>query len=678
MIQSLALPFWLLERMFSLIIGFRLRFGDEESPVLFHSEWAFSAHRLLVQQQESLSLDTGLRPLLTQDRNGWHRLVGRSGVRSQATGHRDESDVVSSVASSLSLLPQTQTQRRLVTMSHNTRVPNTRVVHVLLSQVMTIAHTDDMQQEDEPMDTGETPATPGPAFQVIGEVIATKLQPVKPPVADWVRSAESFSSSLSKPTDRTDLSVLQPLVSQATIDKLKKNGIDSLFPVQTCLIPYLMRSLRASATVRPRDVCVSSPTGSGKTLAFVIPIVEYLKRHLISRLRAVIVVPAGGLGEQIMTVFQKYTSGTPVKVFCSTGKSSILSKDMQHLSRVQFDVLIVTPGRLHELMTNLPELDLTGVQILVMDEADRLDSNEMDRNWLSDFETAVDPDRRLSCPCGDPSGRTKMVTSYTTACSVMSYTGFKKSLVKWLFSATLSPDSVDTMRLFRPKLFTAAQDPGSGHDNEFVIPAELTEKIIPVKESQKPLFVAYLMLVMKYKRVMCFTESVESTHRLCLLLRRFPGIKAGEFSSSQTFKHRTEKLEQFRNGVIEILICTDIMARGLDFDDVEVVLNYDIPRTKSAYVHRIGRTARVGKSGTALTLIDLKSRDFKLFKRVWKQTHGPGHTIPELKISDDDLKPYEQQYETALSGLEKAVEKEKFSARNARRKIVQQSASNKN
>ena len=512
--------------------------------------------------------------------------------------------------------------------------------------------------DDNVMDTDE-PKETDTGFTVIGEVIPTKREPVKLPDAEWVRTADSFHHSC---TEKEDLTSLQSHVSQAMMDKLIKNGIDSLFPVQHRLIPFLLRSLKVSGTVRPRDVCVSSPTGSGKTLSFVIPIIEYLKHHLQSKLRAVIVIPVGELGTQILSVFTEYAAGTPLKVFCSTGKS-FLHKDMERLTRTTFDVLITTPGRLHELITKMTELDFHHVEILVMDEADRLDSSDMDRDWLMEFEDAVNEQRNASCPCC-ADGLTTAV-SFTTVCSVLSYNGGRKAMVKWLFSATLSTDSVDNMRLFRPKLFMATPESGEG---EFVIPAELTEKTIPVDEGRKPLVVWYLLQHLKYRGILCFTGSLENTHRLALLLKRVPGINAAEFSSGLPLKYRNEKLKEFREGKIDIIICSDIMARGLDVESVQYVLNYDAPRNKTAYIHRIGRTARAGKTGCALTMTT--NRDQKLFKRVLRQVHGKGKVVPVMEISDDDLSPYVADYEQGLKGLQKVVKKEEFAYRYQQNKVT--------
>lgn len=491
-------------------------------------------------------------------------------------------------------------------------------------------------------------------FTIIGEVIPTKLPPVKLSDPEWVQKADSFVHSY---TEKADVSSLSPHVSQSMIDKLTENGIDTLFPVQQRLIPFLTRSLRVSSSIRAPDVCVSSPTGSGKTLSFVIPIIEYLKSFLASRLRAVVIVPVGELGAQIQGVFRQYTTGTSVRVFCSTGKT-FLNKDMEKLSRLQFDVLIATPGRLHELVKSMPQLDFSRVQLMVLDEADRIDSSTADRNFLLEFEDVVNKNRKASCPCCCEDGECKSAVSFTTACSVMSYSSAQKALVKWLFSATMSTDVSDNLQLFCPKLFMAS----CGSAGQFALPDELKEVVIPIDIPRKPLVVWYLLQQLKYTGILCFSGNLQSTHRLALLIRRIPGVRSAEFSRGMTLKFRNEKLKEFKEGKVDIIICSDIMARGLDVENVQYVVNYDAPLNKTAYVHRIGRTARAGKSGTAITLTT--GRDMKTFKQVWRQVHGKDKRMPEMKLFDSDLQPFMADYEAALTRLGKDVAREKFLVRN--------------
>ncbi|XP_023931271.1 ATP-dependent RNA helicase DDX51-like [Lingula anatina] len=207
-------------------------------------------------------------------------------------------------------------------------------------------------------------------------------------------------------------------------------------------------------------------------------------------------------------------------------------------------------------------------------------------------------------------------------------------LHKLLFSATLSqnPEKLQQLNLFQPKLFTAGlkerveiesvnltsektgEEDGlarieGGFVGKYTTPVGLSEYFIQVAAQDKPLVVLHLMHHLKFRHVLCFTNSVEATHRLFLLVKLVGGLEVREFSSSLHAIKRNRILKQFAAGKIDLLVCSDAMARGMDVDNVQYVLSYDSPPYIKTYIHRVGRTARAGKVGTAVSLCEKKENE---------------------------------------------------------------------
>lgn len=160
---------------------------------------------------------------------------------------------------------------------------------------------------------------------------------------------------------------------------------------------------------------------------------------------------------------------------------------------------------------------------------------------------------------------------------------------------------------------------------------------------------------MNFSRVLCFTNSRETSHRLFLLVQAFGGVSVAEFSSRYGPGQRKMILKQFEQGKIQLLISTDATARGIDVQAVQLVVNYDAPQYLRTYVHRVGRTARAGKTGQAFTLL-LKVQE----RRFLQMLADAG--APELQRHDSPselLQPLVPRYEEALSQLERAVKEER-------------------
>ncbi|KAJ8298998.1 hypothetical protein KUTeg_023058 [Tegillarca granosa] len=434
-------------------------------------------------------------------------------------------------------------------------------------------------------------------FTVIGEV--KSKTPQKLP--DWLANPSIITVDLKHQTQSVgDMKGLDTDI----IEKLKENGVTHFFPVQRQVIPAILDITQNGFQVgkggyRPSDMCISAPTGSGKTLAFVLPIIQSLR------------------------------SRVPVRL---NGYQSLV------------DIIVATPGRLVDHINKTEGFDLSQLRFLVIDEADRM-MEEIKQDWLTHLQ-------------------------------------------KLLFSATLSqnPEKLQMLNLFQPKLFTSVVKDDRGkvytqnteqvtgeeklqnknkntpdtQTGEFVgkytTPEGLTEYQIECTSAEKPLILLHLLHNMKFRHVLCFTNSVESTHRLFHLIKSIGDIEVREFSSRLHAARRSKIVQQFTNGKIDILICSDAMARGMDVDNVRYVISYDVPAYIKTYIHRIGRTARAGKAGTAITL--LQNKEFFHFKKMTKEAGKP--RIKELKIDREDLNPIIPAFEEALKELPQILKGEKI------------------
>merc|ERR1712048_1196522 len=174
-----------------------------------------------------------------------------------------------------------------------------------------------------------------------------------------------------------------------------------------------------------------------------------------------------------------------------------------------------------------------------------------------------------------------------------------------------------------------AENEESKDETRYIIPTSLEESILISEASEKPMAVLHMMINMKYKHVLCFTKSVEATHRLHLLVSSFPEVKSAEFSSNLTETQRKGIIRDFRNGSIDLLIASDAMARGMDIENVSAVVNYDSPANGKTYVHRVGRTARAGAPGKAITL--LTTKEVFHFKQMFGKLHS-GAKPKKMKV----------------------------------------------
>lgn len=510
----------------------------------------------------------------------------------------------------------------------------------------------------------EAPRSPAPG-PVLGNFARRKTPKIQPFLPTWLAEPNCVKKSVTE--DLTPIEDI-PGVHPDLQKQLRANGISSYFPVQAAVIPALLESADSGFLVgrggyQPSDLCVSAPTGSGKTLAFVIPVVQALLHRVVCHIRALVVLPTKELAQQVSKVFNIYTDATPLRVALVTGQKS-LAKEQESLVQKTVDgyhcladILVATPGRLVDHIDQTPGFSLQQLRFLIIDEADRM-IDSMHQSWLPRVVAAAFHSEGPSGSCALLQRTQPQAVTTASTCLP------QVPLQKLLFSATLTqnPEKLQRLGLYQPRLFSTRPGHKGPKDTvevdenlgKYTFPVGLTHHYVPCRLSSKPLIVLHLILGMNFSRALCFTNSREHSHRLFLLAQAFGGVSVAEFSSRYGPGQRKKILKQFEQGKIQLLISTDATARGIDVQGVELVINYDAPQYLRTYVHRVGRTARAGKTGQAFTLL-LKVQERKFLKMVSEAG------VPELachEIPRELLQPLVARYEIALSQLEKTVKEE--------------------
>ncbi len=456
-----------------------------------------------------------------------------------------------------------------------------------------------------------------------------------------------------------DVALSDAALDGRIVAALRASGIDALFPIQQALLEH-------TADGGAQSICVAAPTGSGKTLAYLLPILRALAPRRVVRLRALIVVPGRELAAQVRAVLAPLAAALGLAVALCVGDGASFAAEQRALvggapsarrasdaatwSRV--DVVVATPGRLLDHLEGTPGFTLKYVEWLVLDEADRLIEGAA-REWLQPLfrslhgggrEDGAAPSASFRLPHHQQDGAAAAAKEHRRPYRLPSC--WCTPLRTLLFSATLTrnpaklaalhlgsnPLYLVTAAAHRPALSTTQQDSDlATHESDlskhhpahqYALPASLTEYIYVCPPERKPVLLLYLLGEGAMTRALCFVKSVEATERLCILLRAAAAAAAGRaralrieaFSGSLGGAERRRMLEAFEGGEIDLLICSDAAARGIDLSCVEAVINYDAPPHVKTYIHRVGRTARANRAGRAYTIVAY--RDVFPFKQM--------------------------------------------------------------
>ena len=341
---------------------------------------------------------------------------------------------------------------------------------------------------------------------------------------------------------------LHSILAQA----LAKNGFDKPTQVQQRAIPPILAR---------QNLLVSAKTGSGKTLAFLLPTLNHLlvNANYYAGTRALVLVPTRELGQQIYLQCQQLLDGSPLKAGLITGGEDF--KKQQTLLRRNTAVIIATPGRLLELLT-LDVAPFENLETLILDEADRM----LDMGFSEDVLT-------IAKHCSEQ--RQSLLFSAT-----LTHAGVLKMADKLLKRFELI--ALNTLRDELPHI-----------EQQIVLTDDTAHK-------QKVL--AWLLENETYTKALVFSNSRLQASALCDPLRD-KGLRAIVLHGEMDQKERQRVMKLFRDGVVNILVATDLAARGLDIKDINLVINFEVPRNGINYLHRIGRTGRSDENGLTITLV---------------------------------------------------------------------------
>jgi len=377
-------------------------------------------------------------------------------------------------------------------------------------------------------------------------------------------------------------------LSPATLEGVRAAGYVTPTPIQLRGIPLVLAG---------RDIIGSAQTGTGKTAAFALPILTKLDRHAPGP-RALILEPTRELAAQVETAIRDFARFTNLKVSVVYGGVGY-GRQLDDL-RAGIDVLAATPGRLLDHLER-GTVRLDKVQFLVLDEADRM----LDMGFLPDVRRIVE-----RCP-------RQRHTS--------------------LFSATIPPQ-IETL------IQWAMRSPETIEIGARRTPAETVKHVIyPVSDSQKSDLLLELLKRVNFNSVLIFCRTKHGADRVVGLLKRNNHAVA-VLHSNRTQREREQALRGFRDGRFEVLVATDIAARGLDIADVSHVINYDVPQHPEDYIHRIGRTGRAEAHGDAFTIMTAEDGS-----HVFAIERFISQKIPRVKLENFDYK-YTMLFEEAKSG----------------------------
>ena len=341
-------------------------------------------------------------------------------------------------------------------------------------------------------------------------------------------------------------------LSKQLLQSVKKEGYTAPTPVQEQAIPLLLKG---------HDVLGVAQTGTGKTAAFALPVLQILARKEIKgrrKIRTLVLTPTRELAAQINERFAAYSEH--LSIYHQVIFGGVSQKPQVKSLRRGIDILVATPGRLLDLIEQ-GFIDLENIEFFVLDEADRM----LDMGFIRDIKKVI----KLL-----PKKRQNLLFSATMPSSIAD---LANSFLNDAVMIDLSPEEITVERIEQSVMFVEKQN-------------KINLIIDIINENQ-------------VKRGIIFTRTKHGANRLVKKLDR-SGIESAAIHGNKSQGARTRALAAFRNGDIPLLVATDIASRGIDIEGVTHVFNYDLPNEPESYVHRIGRTARAGRSGVAYAFCD--------------------------------------------------------------------------
>ncbi|KAK9946918.1 hypothetical protein M0R45_012357 [Rubus argutus] len=390
-------------------------------------------------------------------------------------------------------------------------------------------------------------------------------------------------------------------LSRPLLRACEKLGYVKPTPIQAACIPLALSG---------RDICGSAITGSGKTAAFALPTLERLlfRPKRVPAIRVLVLTPARELAVQVHSMIEKLAQFTDIRCCLVVGGLSL--KVQEAALRSMPDIVVATPGRIIDHLRNSMSVDLDDLAVLILDEADRL----LEVGFSAEISELI----RI-CP---------------------------KRRQTMLFSATMTEEVDELVQLSLTKPLRLSADPSAKR------PVTLIEEVVRIRRmrelNQEAVLLALCTKTFR-ERVIIFSGTKQAAHRLKILFG-LAGLKAAELHGNLTQVQRLDALELFKREKVDFLIATDVAARGLDIIGVETVINYACPRDLTSYVHRVGRTARAGKEGCAVTFVT--DTDRSLLKAIAKRAGSKlrSRIVAELSITkwSQTIEQMEDQVATIL------------------------------
>ena len=334
-------------------------------------------------------------------------------------------------------------------------------------------------------------------------------------------------------------------------------------------VPTSIQEQAIPPILRGSDLLGCAQTGTGKTAAFAVPTLQLLSKRsrpqgVQRKIRSLILTPTRELGIQIYESFRAYGQYTGLR--CGVIFGGVSQKPQELMLQKGIDILVATPGRLCDLM-NQKLIDLQAVEIFVLDEADRM----LDMGFIHDVKKVI----------------AKMPANKQTL----------------LFSATMPPEissMADSMLIHPVKISVTPSAPAV---------EAIEQSVYFVDKENKRKLLLHVLEDKSIASILVFTRTKHGADRVVRELTR-ANISAQAIHGGKSQNSRQQALNNFKNRATRVLVATDIAARGIDIDELPLVVNYDLPNIPETYVHRIGRTGRAGLSGTAISFCDFDEKAY--------------------------------------------------------------------
>lgn len=414
------------------------------------------------------------------------------------------------------------------------------------------------------------------------------------------------------PVSSTQMPFSAMNLSRPVMKGIAEANYQSPTPIQSAVIPVGLLG---------KDIVAGAVTGSGKTAAYLIPTLERLvyRPQKNPATRVVVLTPTRELAMQVFDVGQqlgKFISN--LRFGLAVGGLSLRAQEQQLRSKP--DVVVATPGRFIDHVRNSPSFGVDDVEVLVLDEADRM--------LEEGFEAEITEILKLI-----PAKRQTL-----------------------LFSATMNNSIQDLVKLSLKKPMRLMLNPpkqaASGLVQEFV-------RIRKQYETSRPaILVSLLQKLGTHRRTIVFVSQKRTAH-LLRVIAGLLGIRVGELHGALTQDQRLSSMAKFKSLEVPILICTDLASRGLDIPKIEIVINYELPQTYDIYLHRIGRSARAGRTGTAISFVGESTLERQVVKQAVSASNASKQKILGRSVQWDEVKAISKQVEEKKELIDEVLAEEK-------------------